>query len=74
MSQAVATMKGKQVLALALVAVGGLACLYVSRSCGPFVVVVLRPPCGGTRPARARARARCFPRATPSGTPCKGWY
>jgi len=36
MSQAVATMKSKQVLALTLVAVGSLTCLYVSPSCGPF--------------------------------------
>jgi len=36
MSQAVAAMKSKQVLALTLVAIGGLTCLYVSPSCGPF--------------------------------------
>ena len=34
-----------------------------------FLVVGLRPPCGGAHPARARAAARWF-RATPSGTPC----
>ena len=34
-----------------------------------FLVVGLRPPCGGAHPARARAAARWF-RATPSGTLC----